>query len=57
MSNPISRESDYRLVLSILSTLRSRSFLTPAEYRQAKQRLVQRFQPLWAHLPDITDLS
>lgn len=54
MSNPISREADYRLALSILSTLRSRSLLTASDYRRAKQRLIQRFQPLWGHLPDIT---
>jgi len=50
----ISHESDCCLALS---TLRSQSLLTTAEYRRAKQRLIQRLQPIRGHLPDITALS
>ena len=47
------RESNYRLAAAIMRTLLGKGLLTDDEYRKANDRLVERYRPVWGHLPDV----
>ena len=47
------REGNYRLAVAIMCTLRGKGFLTELEYCKANERLVDRYNPIWGHLPDV----
>ena len=47
------REGNYRLAVAIMRTLRGKGLLTEAEYCKANERLVDRYNPIWGHLPDV----
>jgi len=47
------REGSYRLAVAIMRTLFGKGLLTKDEYRKANERLVERFKPVWGHLPDV----
>ena len=48
------RECNYRLAVAIMRTLLRKSLLTEDEFRRANDRLVERYNPVWGHLPDVT---
>ena len=47
------REGNYRLAVAIMRTLLGRGLLTEAEYCRANERLIDRYNPIWGHLPDV----
>lgn len=47
------REGRNRLAMAIMRTLLGKGLLTDEEYRRANERLVERFKPVWGHLPDV----
>ena len=47
------REGNYRLAVAIIRTLRGKGLLTEVEYCKANERLVDRYNPIWGHLPDV----
>ena len=47
------REGNYRLAIAIMQTLLGKGLLTDDEYHRAKDRLVERYKPVWGHLPDM----
>ena len=47
------REGNYRLAVAIMRTLLGKGLLTEAEYCRANERLVDRYNPIWGHLPDV----
>ena len=46
------REGNYRLAVAVMRTLRGKGLLTEVEFRKAKECLVDRYNPIWGHLPD-----
>ena len=46
------RESGYRLAVSVIKNLRAKGLLTEAEYRKAKERIGDKYNPIWGHYPD-----
>ena len=46
------REGNYRLAVAIMRTLFGKGLLTQVEYYKANERLVDRYNPIWGHLPD-----
>lgn len=47
------REGNYRLATAIMRTLLGKGLLTDDEYRRANDRFVERYKPIWGHLPDV----
>ena len=47
------REGNYRLAVAIIRTLRGKGLLTEVEFCKAKECLVDRYNPIWGHLPDV----
>jgi len=47
------REGNYRLAVAIMRTLRDKGLLTEVEFCKAKECLVDRYNPIWGHLPDV----
>ena len=47
------REGNYRLAVAVMRTLRGKGLLTEVEYCKANERLVDRYNPVWGHLPDV----
>ena len=47
------REGNYRLAAAIMRTLFGKGLLTDDEYRKVNDRLVERYRPVWGHLPDV----
>lgn len=47
------REGNYRLAVAVMRTLRSKGLLNEVEYHKANERLVDRYDPIWGHLPDV----
>ena len=47
------REGNYRLAVAIMCTLRGKGLLTEVEFCKAKACLVDRYNPIWGHLPDV----
>lgn len=47
------REGNYRLAVAIMRTLFGKGLLTEAEYCRVNERLVDRYNPIWGHLPDV----
>ena len=47
------REGNYRLALAIMRTLFGKGLLTEGEFCMAKECLVDRYNPIWGHLPDV----
>ena len=51
------REGSYRFALQVMITLRRKGLLNEQEFRKAKQRLIERFEPVWGHCPDVAGNS
>ena len=51
------REGSYRFALQVMITLRRKGLLNEQEFRKAKQRLIERFEPVWGHYPDVAGNS
>ena len=51
------REGSYRLALQVMKTLRQRRLLNENEFRKAKQRLIEKYNPVWGHFPDLIGAS
>ena len=47
------REGNYRLAVAVMRTLRGKGLLTEVEFCKAKECLVDRYNPIWGHLPDV----
>ena len=47
------REGNYRLAVAIMRTLFGKGLLTESEYCKANEHLVDRYNPIWGHLPDV----
>ena len=47
------REGNYRLAVAIMRTLLGKGLLTEEEYCKANECLVNRYNPIWGHLPDV----
>ena len=47
------REGNYRLAVATMRTLLGKGLLTEAEYCRANESLVDRYNPIWGHLPDV----
>ena len=48
------RESKYRIALNIMKTLLKNGLLNESEFRRANQRLIEKYNPVWGHYPDVT---
>ena len=51
------REGNYRLALQVMKTLRQRGLLNEIEFSKAKQRLIEKYEPVWGHYPDVVGIS
>ena len=49
------RESSYRLALYVMKTLLRKGLLNENEFRKAKQRLIEKYNPVWGQFPDVID--
>lgn len=47
------REGNYQLAMAIMRMLLGKGLLTKDEYSKANARLVERYNPIWGHLPDV----
>jgi len=47
------RESNYRIALNIMRTLLKKGLLNESEFRKANQRLIEKYNPVWSHYPDV----
>ena len=47
------REGNYRLAVAVMRTLRGKGLLTEVEFCKAKECLVDQYNPIWGHLPDV----
>jgi len=47
------REGNYRLAVAVMRTLRGKGLLTEVEFCKANERLVDHYNPIWGHLPDV----
>ena len=47
------REGNYRMAVSIMRTLLGKGLLTKEEYIKANDSLVERYNPIWGHFPDV----
>ena len=45
------REGSYRLTLQVMKTLRQKGLLNESEFREARQRLIEKYKPVWGHYP------
>ena len=45
--------SDPQIAEAEVRTLLGRGLLTEAEYCRANERLIERYNPIWGHLPDV----
>ncbi len=48
------REGNYRIALNIMRTLLKKDLLNEGEFRKANQRLIEKYNPVWGHYPDVT---
>lgn len=48
------RESNYRIALNIMKTMLKNGLLNESEFRKANQRLIEVYNPVWGHYPDVT---
>ena len=48
------REGNYRIALNIMKTLLKKGLLNESEFRKANQRLIEKYNPVWGHYPDVT---
>ena len=48
------REGNYRIALNIMRTLLKKGLLNESEFRKANQHLIDRYNPVWGHYPDVT---
>lgn len=51
------REGSFRFALQVMITLRRKGLLNEQEFRKAKQRLIERFEPVWGHYQDVAGNS
>ena len=51
----IDREGNYRVAISVMKTLHKRGLLNDREYSKANQRLIEKYNPVWGHYPDVTE--
>lgn len=47
------REGRYRFALQVMKTLHRKGLLNENEFRKAKQRLIEKYKPVWGHYPDV----
>ncbi len=50
------RESGYRLALAVAKALLTKGLLTKDEYQKANDRFIEKYRPVWGHLPDVACL-
>ena len=48
------REGNYRIAMNIMKTLLKKGLLNESEFRKANQRLIEQYNPVWGHYPDVT---
>lgn len=48
------REGNYRIALNIMKTLLKKGLLNESEFRKTNQRLIEKYNPVWGHYPDVT---
>ena len=51
------REGSYRLAIQVMKTLRQKGLLNESEFRKARQRLIEKYKPVWGHYPEVTGIS
>ena len=51
------RESSYRFALHVMKTLLRKGLLNENEFRKAKQRLIEKYNPVWGHYPDVVNAA
>lgn len=51
------REGSYRVALHVMKTLVRKGLLNENEFRKAKQRLIEKYKPVWGHYPDVVEIS
>ena len=47
------REGSYRLALQVMKILRQKGLLNESEFRKARQRLIEKYEPVWGHYPEM----
>ena len=47
------REGNYRVALGIMKTCLRKGLLNEVEFRKANQRLIEKYNPVWGHYPDV----
>ena len=48
------RELYYRIAMARMDHLKEAGLLTSRQYRQVERIIAQKFPPVWANLPDLT---
>ena len=48
------REGNYRIALNIMRMLQKKGLLNESEFKKANQRLIEQYNPVWGHYPDVT---
>lgn len=51
------REGNFSLAMAIIRSLKKKGLLTAAEVDKIRTSLIERFNPIWGHLPRISALS
>ena len=51
------REGNFSLAMAIIRSLQKKGLLTAAEVDKIRASLIERFDPIWGHLPQISALS
>ena len=51
------REGNYSLAMVIIQTLHKKGLLTAVEVDKIRASLIERFNPIWGHMPKMAALS
>ena len=51
------REGNFSLAMAIIQALQNKGLLTAVEVDKIRASLIERFNPVWGHLPKMSALS
>ena len=50
------RESNFSLAMAVIRALQKKGLLTTSEFEKIREKLINRFNPIWGHLPCVQEL-
>ncbi len=50
------REGNFSLAMAVIRALQKKGLLTASEFEKIREKLINRFNPIWGHLPCIQEL-